>query len=168
MTSRMFGNVKAFFSVRRLARDRGIVPIPRSLPGYRAALSLGRNQAWLTVGKRVTAAGSFAPGTNVLGRPGDEFDGEMRNRVDMLLFLMEPCYVGAQFESFGLPGHRTELRDLPARRDLRGLINAPGRINTSDIANATITAIGDTGDAITHGPPLLRSKTLPRRQRFGW
>jgi hypothetical protein len=55
------------FSVRRLVRDRGIVPIPRSLPGYRAALSLGQNQAWLTVGMRVTAAGSFAPGTNVLG-----------------------------------------------------------------------------------------------------
>jgi AraC family transcriptional regulator len=115
------------FSVRRLVRDRGIVPIPRSLPGYRAALSLGQNQAWLTVGKRVTAAGGFAPGTNVLGRPGDEFDGEMRDRVDMLLFLMEPCYVGAQFESLGLPGHRTELRDLPARPD-PGLLDVGCRL----------------------------------------
>jgi AraC family transcriptional regulator len=105
------------FSIRRLVRDRGIVPIPRSLPGYRAAFSLGQNQAWLTVGKRVTAAGSFAPGTNVLGQPGDVFDGEMRNRVDMLLFLMETSYVAAQLESLGLPGHRAELRHLPAGPD---------------------------------------------------
>jgi AraC family transcriptional regulator len=105
------------FSVRRLVRDRGVVPIPRSLPGYRAAFSLGQNQAWLAVGKRVVTAGSFAPGTNVLGQPSDAFDGEMRDRVDMLLFVMEPRYVAAQLESLGLPGHRSELRDLPARPD---------------------------------------------------
>jgi hypothetical protein len=105
------------FLVRRLVRDRGIVPIPRSLPGYRAAISLGQNQAWLAVGKRVSVARSFAPGTSVLGQPGDMFEGEMRGRVDMLLLLMEPCYVAAQFESLGLPGHRAELRDLPARPD---------------------------------------------------
>lgn len=115
------------FSIRRLVRDRGVVPIPRSLPVYRAALSLGRNQAWLTVGKRVTAAGSFAPGTNVLGQPGDVFDGEMRNRVDMLLFLMQPSYVAAQLESLGLPGHHVELRDLPARPDF-GLLHMGGRL----------------------------------------
>src|ERR1700739_3489247 len=69
------------FSVCRLVRDRGIVPIPRSLPCYRAAPSLWRNQAWLAVGKRVVAAGSFAPGTDVLGQPGDVFDGEMRGQV---------------------------------------------------------------------------------------
>jgi len=105
------------FSVRRLVRDRGIVPIPRSLPGYRAAFSLGQNKAWLNVGKRVITTGSFAPGTNVLGQPDDAFDGEMRDRVDMLLFLMEPGYVATQFESLGLPGHRAELRALPARPD---------------------------------------------------
>jgi AraC family transcriptional regulator len=105
------------FSVRRLVRDRGIAPIPRSLPGYRAAFSLGQNQAWLAVGKRVITAGAFAPGTNVLGQPSDAFDGEMRDRVDMLLFLMEPRYVTAQLESLGLPGNRAELRDLPARPD---------------------------------------------------
>jgi AraC family transcriptional regulator len=115
------------FSVRRLVRDCGTVPIPRSLPGYRTALSLGQNQAWLSVGKRVTAAGSFAPGTNVLGQPGDEFDGEMRDRVDLLLFLIEPCYVAAQFESLGLPGHRAELHDLPARPDL-GLLDMGCRL----------------------------------------
>jgi AraC family transcriptional regulator len=115
------------FSVRRLVRDHGIVSIPRSLPGYRAALSLGQNQAWLTVGKRVATAGSFAAGTNVLGQPGDAFDGEMRDRVDMLLFLMEPRYVGAQFENLGLPGHRAELRDLPARPDL-GLLDLGCRL----------------------------------------
>jgi AraC family transcriptional regulator len=115
------------FAVRRLVRRRGIVPIPRSLSGYRAALSLWQNQAWLTVGKRVAAAGSFAPGTNVLGRPDDEFDGEMRDRVDMLLFVMEPSYVGAQFESLGLPGHRAELRDLPARPDT-GLLDIGCRL----------------------------------------
>jgi hypothetical protein len=118
---------KGSFSIRRLVRDCGIVPIPRSLPGYRTALSLGQNQAWLTVGKRATAAGSFAPGTNVLGQPGDEFDGEMRDRVDILLFLMERCYVAAQFESLGLPGHRVELRDLPARPDL-GLLDMGCRL----------------------------------------
>ena len=115
------------FSVRRLVHDRGIVPIPRSLPGYRVAVSLGQNRAWLAVGKRVTAAGSFAPGTNVVGQPGDVFDGEMRDRVDMLLFLMEPRYVAAQFESLGMPGHRAELRDLPARPD-PGLLNIGYRL----------------------------------------
>lgn len=115
------------FSVRRLVRERGVVPIPRSLPGYRTALSLGQNQAWLAVGKRVTAAGYFAPGSNVLGQPGDVFDGEMRGPVDMLLFLMEPCYVAAQIESLGLPGHRAELRDLPARQD-PGLLDMGSRL----------------------------------------
>jgi AraC family transcriptional regulator len=115
------------FSVRRLVRDCGIVPIPRNLPGYRAALSLGQNQAWLSVGKRVTTAGSFAPGTNVLGQPDDVFDGEMRDRVDMLLFLIEPSYVVAQFESLGLPGSGAELRDLPARPDL-GLFDVGYRL----------------------------------------
>jgi AraC family transcriptional regulator len=110
------------FSVRRLVRDRGIVAIPRSLPRYRAAFSLGPNQARLTVGTRVVATGSFAPGTNILGQPDDVFDGEMRDRVDMLLFLMEPHYIAAQFESLGLPGHRAELRDLPPRPDL-GLLD---------------------------------------------
>jgi AraC family transcriptional regulator len=105
------------FSVRRLVRDSGIVPIPPSLPGYRAALSLRQNQAWLAVGKRVTTAGSFAPGTNVLGQPGDVFDGEMRDRVDVLLFLMEPRYVAAKFESLGLPCNCAELRHLPATPD---------------------------------------------------
>jgi AraC family transcriptional regulator len=113
---------KGSFSVRRLVRDRGIVPIPRSLPGYRAAFSLGLNQAWLTVGKRVVSTGRFAPGTNILGQPDDAFNGEMRDRVDMLLFLMEPHYITAQLESLGLPGHRAELRDLPARPDL-GLLD---------------------------------------------
>ena len=115
------------FSVRRLVRDRGIVPIPRHLPGYRAAFSLGQNQAWLAVGKRVVATGCFVSGTNVLGQPGEAFDGEMRNRVDMLLFLLEPRYVAAQLESLGLPGHRAELRDLPARPDL-GLLDAGRRL----------------------------------------
>jgi AraC-like DNA-binding protein len=105
------------FSVRRLVRNRGIAPIPRNLPGYRAAFSVGQNQAWLAVGKRVVTAGSFTPGTKVLGQPGDAFDGEMRDRVDMMLFLMEPRYVAAQFENLGLPGNRAELQDLPARPD---------------------------------------------------
>jgi len=115
------------FSIRRLVRNRGVVPIPRSLPGYRAALSLGQNQAWLAVGKRVTVAGSFAPGTNLLGQPGDVFDGEMRGQVDMLLFLLEPCYVAARFESLGLSGHRAELRNLPARQD-PGLLDIGSRL----------------------------------------
>jgi AraC family transcriptional regulator len=63
----------------------------------------------------------------VLGQPGDVFDGEMRDRVDMLLFLMDPCFVAAQFESLGLPGHRAELRDLPARPDL-GLLDLGCRL----------------------------------------
>jgi AraC family transcriptional regulator len=41
----------------------------------------------------------------------------MRDRVDVLLFLMEPRYVAAQFESLGLPANGAELRDLPARPD---------------------------------------------------
>jgi len=105
------------FSVRRLVRDRGIVAIPRGLPGYRAAFSLRPNHARLAIGKRVVVTGGFAPGTNVLGQPGDAFDGEMRDRVDMLLFLMDPRYVAAQIESLGLPGHRVELRNLPATPD---------------------------------------------------
>jgi hypothetical protein len=128
------------FSVCRLVRDRGIVPIPRSLPCYRAAPSLWRNQAWLAVGKRVVAAGSFAPGTDVLGQPGDVFDGEMRGQVDILLFLMEPSYVAAQFESLGLPSHRAELHDLPARPD-PGLLDMGCRL-----ANAL--AHGLSGDEL--------------------
>jgi AraC family transcriptional regulator len=105
-------------SIRRLVRDAGVVPIPRSLPGYRVALSLAQNRATLAIGKRVTAKGSFAPGMSVLGQPGDMFDGEMRDRVDVLLFLMEPSYVAAQLENRGLPGDRAELRDLPPRQDV--------------------------------------------------
>jgi AraC-like DNA-binding protein len=105
-------------SIRRLVRDAGIVPIPRSLPGYRVALSLASNRATLAIGNRVTTTGSFAPGMSVLGQPGDMFDGEMRDRVDVLLFLMEPSYVVAQLESRGLPGDRAELRDLPPRQDV--------------------------------------------------
>jgi hypothetical protein len=71
------------FSVRRLVRDRGIVPIPHSLPGYRAALSLVQNQAWLAVGKRVITAGSFAPGANVLGQ---------RSMVRCAIGLMCCCF----------------------------------------------------------------------------
>jgi hypothetical protein len=62
-----------------------------------------------------------------LVRPGDEFDGEMLDRVDMRSFLMAPCYVGAQFESLWLPGHRTKLRDLPASPDL-GLLDTGCRL----------------------------------------
>jgi AraC family transcriptional regulator len=120
-------NREGSFSIRRLVRDRGLVPIPRCLPGYRVALSLMQNRAWLAIGKRVTTSGSFAPGTNVLGQPGDAFDGEMRDRVDVLLFLMEPSYVAAQFESRGLPGDRAELRDLPAQPDA-ALLDAGHRL----------------------------------------
>jgi len=105
-------------SVRRLVRDDGVVPIPPSLPGYRLALSLAQNHASLAIGRRVTTAGSFAPGVSVLGQPGDIFDGEMRERVDVLLFLMEPTYVVTQLEQRGLPGDRAELRDLPPRQDV--------------------------------------------------
>jgi AraC family transcriptional regulator len=104
-------------SVRRLVRDAGVVPIPRSLPGYRVALSLAQNRASLVIGKRVTTAGRFAPGMSVLGQPGDTFDGEMRDRVDVLLFLMEPAYVATQLEIRGFPCNRAELRDLPSRPD---------------------------------------------------
>jgi AraC family transcriptional regulator len=69
------------------------------------------------VGKRVAATGSFAPGANALGQPGDVFDGEMRGQVDVLLFLMEPSYVAGQLEGLGLSGHHAELRDLPAGPD---------------------------------------------------
>jgi len=110
-------------SVRRLVRDAGIVPIPRSLPGYRVALSLAQNRASLAIGTRVTTAGSFAPGTSVLGQPGDAFDGEMRDRVDVLLFLMEPKYVAEQLEIRGFPGDRAELRDLPPWPDV-GLLES--------------------------------------------
>jgi hypothetical protein len=104
-------------SIRRLVRDAGIVPIPRCLPGYRVALSLAQNRASLAIGKRVATAGSFAPGMSVLGQPGEIFDGEMRDRADVLLFLMQPSYVTAKLESRGLPGDRAELRDLPPRLD---------------------------------------------------
>ena len=167
------------FSVRRLVRDRGIVPIPRSLPGYRAVLSLGQNRAWLTVGKRLTAAGSFAPGTNVLGQPGDEFDGEMRDRVDLLLFLMEPCYVGAQFESLGLPGHRAELRDLPARPDL-GLLDMGSRLANAlrhglsgdelyceVLLEAMLTRIIIRHATVTYGRMPYREVLTPARLRAG-
>jgi AraC-like DNA-binding protein len=104
-------------SIRRLVREAGMVPIPHCLPGYRVALSLGQNRASLAIGKRVTTNGSFAPGMSVLGQPGEIFDGEMRDRVDVLLVLMQPSYVAAQLESRGLPGDRAELRDLPPRLD---------------------------------------------------
>jgi AraC family transcriptional regulator len=115
------------FSVRRLVREQGVVAIPRSLPGYRVALSLAQNKASLAIGRRVTTDGGFAPGTNVLGQPGDNFNGEMRDRVDVLLFLMEPSYVAAQFDMRGLPGARAELRDLPAQPDA-GLLDAGRRL----------------------------------------
>jgi AraC family transcriptional regulator len=51
----------------------------------------------------------------------------MRDRVDVLLFLMELRYVAAQFESLGLPGNRAELRDLPARPD-PGLLDVGCRL----------------------------------------
>jgi AraC-like DNA-binding protein len=114
-------------SVRRLVRDQGVVAIPRSLPGYRVALSLAHNRASLAIGRRVTTDGGFAPGTDVLGQPGDNFNGEMRDRVDVLLFLMEPSYVATQFDMRGLPGARAELRDLPAQPDA-GLLDAGRRL----------------------------------------
>jgi AraC family transcriptional regulator len=115
------------FSVRRLVREQGVVAIPRSLPGYRVALSLAQNKASLAIGRRVTTNGGFAPGTDVLGQPGDSFNGEMRDRVDVLLFLMEPSYVAAQLDKRGLPGERAELRDLPAQPDA-GLLDAGRRL----------------------------------------
>jgi hypothetical protein len=50
-----------------------------------------------------------------------------RDRVDVLLFLMEPRYVAAQFESLGSPGNRAESRDLPARPD-PGLLDVGCRL----------------------------------------
>jgi len=97
-------------AVRRLTRTRGVVPIPRVLPQYRIALSLGDNRATLAIGNRVATRDAFPAGTAVLGQPGDVFDGEMRDRVDVLFFLMEPEFVGARA---GL-----ELSNRPLRQDL--------------------------------------------------
>lgn len=113
--------------VRRLVRRDGVVPIPRVLPGYRVALSLTDNNARLAVGGRVTTRGHFAPGTTVLGLPGDAFDGDMRDRVDVMLFLMTPAFVAATFERLDIPSADAALRDLPPRQDL-GLLDAGSRL----------------------------------------
>jgi AraC family transcriptional regulator len=117
-------------TIRRLTRGGGVTPIPQVLPGYRVALSLGRNQAWLSIGRRVCTAGAFLPGTCVLGQPGEAFDGEMRGPSDVLLFLMEPAYVEDRLAELGLPSGRGELRDLPPRQDF-GLHDLATRLATA-------------------------------------
>lgn len=100
-------------AVRRLTRAGGVVPIPRVLPQYRIALSLAENHASLAIGRRIATRDAFPAGTTVLGQPGDVFDGEMRDRVDVLFFLMEPDFVSGRSV---MPGF--ELRDLPPRQDI--------------------------------------------------
>jgi AraC-like DNA-binding protein len=114
-------------TIRRLLRRGGIVPIPAILPGYRVALSLAQNDASLEINGCPATKGSFAEGTMVLGQPGDIFDGEMRNRVDVLLVLMEPKFVVNQIESVGLGSNGVELRNLPPRQDI-GLLDATRRL----------------------------------------
>lgn len=109
-------------AVRRLTRAGGVVPIPRVLPQYRIALSLADNHAWLAIGRRVATRDAFPAGTTVLGQPGDVFDGEMRDRVDVLFFLMEPDFVRARSAGAGV-----ELRDLPPRQDI-GLLEISRRL----------------------------------------
>jgi AraC family transcriptional regulator len=164
-------------SIRRLIRDAGVVPIPRSLPGYRVALSLAQNQASLAIGKRVTTTGRFAPGVSVLGQPGDMFDGEMRDRVDVLLFLMEPAYVAAQLESRGLPSERAELRDLPPRPDIglfqsgtlladalsRGL--AGDELYCEILIDAMVTRIVTRHATLTSGRTPYRESLSPAKLR---
>ncbi len=109
-------------AVRRLTRAVGVVPIPPVLPQYRIALSLGDNRAWLAIGRRVATRGAFPAGTTVLGQPGDVFDGEMRDRADVLFFLMDPDFVRSRSAA-----PRFELRDLPPRQDL-GLLDMSRRL----------------------------------------
>jgi AraC-like DNA-binding protein len=104
--------------VRRLTRSAGTTPIPRSLPGYRFALSLANNDAWLSIGRRVCTRGPFPLGASVLGQPGDDFDGEMRGPADVLLVLMDPSCVGERLAAMGVPRGAGELRDIPAREDV--------------------------------------------------
>jgi AraC family transcriptional regulator len=164
-------------SVRRLVRKEGVVAIPRSLPGYRVALSLAQNKASLAIGRRVTTDGGFAPGTNVLGQPGDNFNGEMHDRVDVLLFLMEPSYVAAQFDRRGLPGERAELRDLPAQPDAalldagRRLADAMARGLAGDelycemLIDAMVTRIVTRHATLTSGRMPYRENLSPAKLR---
>jgi AraC-like DNA-binding protein len=114
-------------TIRRLLRRGGVVPIPAVLPGYRVALSLAQNDAFLEISGCAATNGSFAEGTMVLGQPGDVFDGEMRNRVDVLLLLMEPRFVANHIESLGLSASRVELCNFPPRQDI-GLLDATRRL----------------------------------------
>jgi AraC family transcriptional regulator len=114
-------------TIRRLLRQDGIVPIPAFLPGYRVALSLAPNNASLEIGGRTATRGLFAEGTMVLGQPGDIFDGEMRDRVDVLLVLMDPDFVARQIEGIGLDASGVELRNVPPRQDV-GLLDAIRRL----------------------------------------
>ncbi len=114
-------------TIRRLMRQGGIVPIPALLPGYRVALSLAQNDASLEISGCTATTGSFVEGTMVLGQPGEIFDGEMRNRVDVLLVLMDPEFVANQIEGSGLSANGVELRNLPPRRDV-GLLDATRRL----------------------------------------
>jgi AraC family transcriptional regulator len=160
-------DVAAFWSrtpqltVRRLVRAGGAASIPRTLPGYRVALSLARNDAWLSIGGRVCTSGAFPAGTCVLGQPGEAFDGEMRGPADVLLFLIDPSHVGDRLDELGLPRGRGELLDLPAREDL-GL---------SDIASRLVRALDgglpgaelycDTLVAALTERIIIRHATLP-------
>ena len=160
-------DVAAFWSrtprltVQRLVRAGGAASIPRTLPGYRAALSLARNNAWLSIGGRVCTTGAFPAGACVLGQPGEAFDGEMRGPADVLLFLIDPSYVGDRLEELGLPRDRAELFDQPARGDL-GL---------SDIASRLVRALDgglpgaelycDTLVAALTERIIIRHATLP-------
>ena len=116
--------------VRRLRRGEGVTEIPKTLPGYRIALSLASNDAWLAIGARVRTNGAFPRGDCVVGQPGDAFDGEMRGAADVLLFLMEPAHVAARLEQAGLVRASAELRDLPSADaglgDLASLFVAAG------------------------------------------
>jgi len=109
-------------AVRRLTRAGGVVPIPPVLPQYRIALSLAENRARLAIGRRVATRGAFPAGTTVLGQPGDVFDGEMRDRVDVLFLLMDPGFVRQRGGGAGF-----DLRDLPPRPDL-GLLDLSRRL----------------------------------------
>ncbi len=109
-------------AIRRLTRTGGVVPIPPALPQYRIALSLAENSARLAVGRRVVARGAFPAGTTVLGQPGDVFDGEMQDRVDVLFVLMDPAFVRDRGGGAGF-----DLRDLPPRPDI-GLLDLSRRL----------------------------------------
>jgi AraC family transcriptional regulator len=114
-------------TIRRLQRQSGIVAIPALLPGYRVALSLAQNNASLEISGCAATKGSFVEGMMVLGQPGEIFDGEMRNRVDVLLVLMEPEFVANRIEGLGLSANGVELRNLPPRQDV-GLLDATRRL----------------------------------------